>query len=118
QAMHPNFGWFYNRRNVNNYLGFQDFDYYENKYVAVGEQPLRDWEFFDYIIKDYEDNKKKDKPYMNFSVTYQNHGPYSLQKETDIDYLKRQENDHEETYNMINNYFSGIKSTGDSLKKL
>ena len=117
-AMHPNYGWFYNRRNVNNYIGFDQFDYYENKYKDIQEQPLRDEEFFDYIIRGYEDNKKTKQPYINFSVTYQNHGPYSEQKETDIEYLKRQQDDDPATYNMINNYFSGIKSTGDSLRKL
>ncbi len=118
EAMHPNYGWFYNRRNVNDYIGFDKFDYYENKYKDIQEQPLKDWEFFDYIIQGYEDNKESNKPYINFSVTYQNHGPYSLQNETDIEYLKHQKDDDEKTYNMINNYFSGIKSTGASLKKL
>lgn len=118
EAMHPNYGWFYNRRNINDYLGFNEFDYYENKYKDIQEQPLRDLEFFDYIIEGYEDNKKTDKPYINFSVTYQNHGPYSEQKETDTEYLKRQADDVEKTYNQINNYFSGIKYTGDALRKL
>ncbi|NLC04818.1 MAG: sulfatase-like hydrolase/transferase, partial [Tissierellia bacterium] len=116
EAMHPNFGWFYNRRNINDYLGFEQFDYYENKYGEIQEQPLRDWEFFDYIIKGYEENKESGKPYLNFSVTYQNHGPYSQQKETDINYLKRKSEDVEKTYNQVNNYFSGIKSTGESIE--
>ena len=118
EAMHPNFGWFYNRRNVNDYLGFDEFDYYENKYGEIQEQPLRDCEFFDFIIKGYEENLKSEKPYLNFSVTYQNHGPYSEQKEIDWEYLKRQADDDERTYNQINNYLSGIKYTGDALKKL
>lgn len=118
EAMHPNYGWFYNRRNVNDYIGFDKFDYYENKYKDIQEESLRDREFFDYIIQGYEDNKESNKPYINFSVTYQNHGPYSLQKESDMEYLKHQQNDDEKTYNMINNYFAGIKSTGASLKKL
>ena len=118
EAMHPNFGWFYNRRNVNDYLGFDEFDYHENKYGEIQEQPLRDWEFFDYIIEGYEENKKSNKPYINFSVTYQNHGPYPEEKEIDTEYLKRQADDDEKTYNQINNYLSGIKYTGDALKKL
>ena len=51
--MHPIYGWFYNRRNVNDYLGFQNFDYYENKYSKIQEAFLSDMEF-DYIIEGYE----------------------------------------------------------------
>jgi hypothetical protein len=116
--MHPNFGWFYNRRNVNDYIGFDQFDYYENKYKAIQEEPLMDWEFFDYIIKGYEESKEEDKPYINFSVTYQNHGPYSVEKLTDTEYLKNRSNYDEKTYNIINNYLSGIKQTDRALKKL
>ena len=118
EAMHPNFGWFYNRRNVNDYIGFDQFDYYENKYKAIQEEPLMDWEFFDYIIKGYEESKEEDKPYINFSVTYQNHGPYSVEKLTDTEYLKNRSNYDEKTYNIINNYLSGIKQTDRALKKL
>lgn len=118
EAMHPNFGWFYNRRNVNDYIGFDKFDYYENKYKTIQEEALMDWEFFDYIIKGYEESKKEEKPYINFSVTYQNHGPYSVEKLTDKEYLKYKSNYDEKTYNIINNYFSGIKDTDIALKKL
>ena len=118
EAMHPNFGWFYNRRNINDYIGFQQFDYYENKYKAIQEEALMDWEFFDYIIEGYEESKKEGKPYLNFSVTYQNHGPYSAEELTAKEYLKYKSSYDEKTYNIINNYLSGIKETDIALKKL
>lgn len=58
-------------------------------------------------------------PYFNFSVTYQNHGPYASNnyegKEYFFDY---NDNYNIENYNTINQYFSGIKKTDEALKKL
>ena len=34
---------------------------------------------FEDIVSLYEQNKQTGKPYFNFSVTYQNHGPYETQ---------------------------------------
>lgn len=116
--MHPIYGWFYNRRNVNDYLGFQNFDYYENKYSKIQEAFLSDMEFFDYIIEGYEKSKEEGKPYFNFTVTYQNHGPYSTNKITDDEYLKKQDHYDEAIYNIINNYLHGINRTDKALKKL
>ena len=118
EAMHPNYGWFYNRRNINEYIGFDNFDYYENKYEAIQEEFLDDYEFFDFIIEGYENSKKFGKPYFHFSVTYQNHGPYSFEKMTDLDYLERKPHYSGGLYNIINNYLSGIKKTDEALKKL
>ncbi len=118
ESMHPNYGWFYNRRNVNEYLGFHNFDYYENKYEDIQEEFLDDYEFFDYIIEGYEKSKVEGKPYFHFSVTYQNHGPYPFDKMTDIDYLTRKPEYTGGLYNIINNYMSGIKKTDEAIKKL
>lgn len=118
EATHPIYGWFYNRRNVNEYLGFQNFDYYENKYEQIQEKFFDDMEFFDYIIEGYENSKKDREPYFHFSVTYQNHGPYSPDKLTDKEYLKRKPNYDEYSYNIVNNYLSGISKTDKALKKL
>lgn len=118
EAMHPIYGWFYNRRNINEYLGFQNFDYYENKYQYIQEEFLMDRDFFDYIIKGFQGSKEDGKPYFNFSVTYQNHGPYSRERLTEKEYLKREAHYHEETYNIINNYLDGLYKTDQALKKL
>lgn len=118
ESMHPNYGWFYNRRNVNEFIGFESFDYYENKYEAIQEDFLDDYEFFDYIIEGYEKSIEEDKPYFHFSVTYQNHGPYSDQKEVEEEYLVRKSNYDEKTYNIINNYLKGINETDKALRKL
>lgn len=126
-AMHPCYGWFYNRKNINENLGFQNFEYYENTYADIAENEverdlyhglLSDYDFFDYIIDGYEDTVREEKKYFNFSVTYQNHGPYSNEKETETEFLLRKDEYTEAEYNIINNYFDGIAKTDEALKKL
>lgn len=117
EAMHPIYGWFYSRHNVNFNLGFDNYDYYENKYADVQYAFLNDIDFFKYIIEGYENNKQRKQPYFNFSVTYQNHGPYTPRKQ-DKEYLKNNSNIDEETYNLLNTYFSGIYNTDIALGNL
>jgi phosphoglycerol transferase MdoB-like AlkP superfamily enzyme len=118
EAMHPITGSFYNRRNINEYLGFSLFDHYDNRYRYEQEEYLVDIDFFDYIIEGFENSKKDKQPYFNFSVTYQNHGPYSTQKLAEEEYLKGKSYYDDEIYNIINNYLSGIGKTDKALKKL
>lgn len=122
EGMHPITGSFYNRRNANEYLGFDDYYYYENKYKDeyknVGEGYLSDKDFFYSIIKEYENNKKNNQPYFNYSLTYQNHGPYSEEKYTEEEYLKKKDSYDYGTYNAINNYLSGINKTDKALKEI
>jgi len=115
EAMHPIYGWFYNRRNVNEYLGFQNFDYYENKYSKISEYFFMDYDFFDFIIEGYE---KSNKPYFNFSVTYQNHGPYSDEYKEGNDIIEFKEGYDEKAFNIVNNYLAGIKRTDEAIEKL
>lgn len=118
EAMHPITGAFYNRQNVNEYLGFDYFEHYDNRYKDIPRDYLRDEDFFQYIIEGYEKNKENKEPYFNFSVTYQNHGPYSEEQYTKEEYLKKKPNYDEKTYNIINNYFTGINKTDEALKEL
>ncbi len=118
KAMHPIYGWFYNRRNVNEYLGFDSFDYYENTYQAKNEEFYFDVDFFNFIVEDYEKNRDKNVPTFSFSVTYQNHGPYSDTKIDEKEYLKRKPNYNEQDYNVVNNYLRGIADTGKAIKNI
>lgn len=115
---HPIYGAFYNRRTVNNSLGFENYDYYEeafSKYKGWGGY-ASDKEFIDYIIKQYEKNKNK--PYFNFSVTYQNHGPYSGDNYDGKNYYFDNPGISETSYNIINQYLDGIKSTSKEIRRL
>ena len=118
EATHPITGSFYNRRNSNEYIGFDNFDYYENKYQYVQEQPLMDMSFFDFIIEGYEDSVKKGVPYFHFSVTYQNHGPYSDKLIDEDEFLIKKPGYSTADYNIANNYLRGIRDTNLALEKL
>ena len=118
-AMHPHNGGFYNRRNVNPKLGFDDFLYMENyfKDYEKGGKHFTDENLREHIIKDYKKQTQDGSPYFSFTVTMQNHGPYESSKSSE-EYIPKENFSTEESYNIVNNYFTGIKSSGDSLKKL
>lgn len=128
EAMHPCYGWFYNRKNVNEVgFGFDSFQYYENKYSEMIESGeieetffgfLYDTDFFTQIAEGFEQNKQRNMPYFNFSVTYQNHGPYSSERLTETEYLKWDDRYNEEEYNIVNNYLADIHATDIALKQL
>ena len=127
EAMHPCYGWFYDRLNVNENLGFVNFDHADNAYVDIPdseiERPkyhnlLSDYDFFDYITEGYEAALKRGEMYFNFSVTYQNHGPYYNGVESSLVYLERKEDYIESEYNILNNYLRGIAYTDEALQKL
>ena len=118
EAMHPIYGWFYNRRNVNEYLGFDAYHYYENRFANDQSDFLGDYDFFDYIIEGYEEAKNSDKYYFNFSLTYENHGPYSDERLVDDEYIVWKDHYDESLYNIANNYLSVVAKTDRALEKL
>ncbi len=123
---HPGYNWFYKRDAVNARFGFDNYYFYENRYQQIyqgnntsGDGMLQDKYFFDDIISLYQNNKQTGKPYFNFSVTYQNHGPYDGEMLlTGREYVAKTENMSWETYNIVNNYFAGIEDTSAQCKKL
>ena len=119
EAMHPVFGWFYNRRNINYNLGFDNFYYHENKFKDLNLEFSDDYKFFNFIIEEYEKSLKDDSPYFNFSVTYQNHGPYSLEP-PQVEYVHHEDdkNKNSEGYNVVNNFLDGIYDTTLQMKRL
>ncbi len=116
---HPCYDWFYNRGNVNRYLGFDEYYFYENKYGAVNGSIIRD----DLFIPDLYDMlmehlDSSDDPYFSFSVTYQNHGPYDAdtywydsQPVVNAGYTEAE-------YNILRNYFAGVANTGKNVAEL
>ncbi|MEA4919793.1 MAG: LTA synthase family protein [Clostridiaceae bacterium] len=116
---HPGYDWFYNRKNVNRYFGFDNYYFFEDRYEVESDALMHDSEFFDDILSLYESNKKSGQPYFNFSVTYQNHGPYEDDFLYDEDNLFVEKSGYsDEAYNILNNYFYGINLTDKSIKNL
>lgn len=124
---HPGHNWFYKRDAVNSGFGFDNYYFYENRYQQIYDTKqhkfydgmLEDEYFFEDIISLYEQNKTNGKPYFNFSVSYQNHGPYDdTTLLTDKTYIAKTPGMSDETYNILNNYFAGIEKTGKACKNL
>lgn len=114
EALHPSYGWFYNRRNINEYLGFQNFYYIENYFQKI----VDDKTLFPEIIKGYEHNLERNQPYFNFTVTYQNHGPYAEKSATKDEIIVRKDGVEDAEYHLLNNYLSGVYKTDQALKDL
>lgn len=114
QALHPMYGWFYNRKNVDPVLGISDFKYMENYYNKYNQFIVPDSDFFDSI---HSFSEKSKQPYFNLSVTYQNHGPYNT-KYSGQPLLKWQEGYNQNDYAIVNNYLTGIKKTSDAILEL
>lgn len=116
---HPGYNWFYDRENVNSYLGFDESVFQENGFsdlISMNDALYySDAVLYDYLLDDLDARGAEDMPLFLFSVTYQNHGPYTsdtywkeyiTEKETGWSY---------ETCCIINNYLSGIERTVNEL---
>lgn len=80
EGSHPFYQWFYNRRNVNAYLGFDKYRFYEDTFGAMTKNYYPEDElFYKQIYQDYVDNKASGKPYFSFNVNVQSHGPYETE---------------------------------------
>lgn len=124
---HPGHNWFYSRDKINANFGFENYYFLENRYQELYDNTehntddgiLEDKYLFEDIISLYEQNKQTGKPYFNFSVTYQNHGPYeTTELLADKIYVEKTAEMSDEAYNIVNNYFSGIAQTDKALAEL
>jgi len=112
---HPCYDWFYNRLNINSYLGFQEYYFLENHYseLAGGEIAYDDI-FFPELTRLLEEEFTENAPSFSFSITYQGHGPY------DSDVLwwpacVEDEGYSEETWYIMNNYFGSVSNTIENI---
>lgn len=119
-AIHPGHKWFYNRANVYNDFLFSKFiditsfpeDLYKGMYV-------NETSTYNTIISEFENNLANGdgKPFFDFCVTIQNHGPYKDKYlvennfETDLDIS-------DDEINAMSNYFEGVKDADRELKRL
>ena len=122
-GMHPCFQWFYNRLNVNENLGFQDYFFIENHFnVYSADTPAADALFFPALMADLEQRQGGD-PIFSFSVTYQGHGPYPTDSciwgdADDILTPELKAAYSPEAYNIMANYFGSVRDTSRHLTGL
>lgn len=114
---HPGYGWFYNRQNINRYLGFQDYWYSENHYADLVDPIDAIWNsdllLADEILRDLSAQlEETGRPVFSFSVSYQNHGPYEWTYTSNEVYLDPEACGlPEESCHVFNNYLHGINIT-------
>lgn len=120
EGSHPSHEWFYNRRNVNAYLGIPNYYFQENYYGerTPGGGIAVDSILMPEIFALYEENRDGEgAPYFSFNVTYQGHGPYDTEEVwrgnhyTDGRYST-------ETTNIVDNYLGSVADTADQLQWL
>ena len=119
---HPGHEWFYERKDVNRYLGFAHCDFSEN---CFAEQVDVDTAMFhsddvlvDHLLAQVGGRTQDDAPLFSFSVTIQNHGPYSAEAVAVPEFLGKNPGWTEATYNILSNYFYGINETIGALVRL
>lgn len=126
EGVHPYYNWYYNRKNINANLGFQNYYFYEDAfydqkiYLEAGEGLLpviSDNDFFSRIIDYYEKNKLTNKPYFNFSISLEMHGAYPTTILPQKKYLSNKEKYDESIYNMCNYYFQKVENTNFAISK-
>jgi len=110
---HPSYDWFYNRRNVNRHLGFDNYYFDQDTYIERndGKPTANNDILFEHIVERFEEVTSAGDDYFSFSVTYEGHGPYSSDPFFWHEYMANNCCD-QTTYDTINNYFSIMEHTG------
>lgn len=118
EGSHPYYQWFYNRQNINNYLGFERYRFLEGDYENLTKSYLpEDSVLYPEVYADFVANKETGKPYFSFVLNIQSHGPYATTESYSAkEYLTGDYTD--ECRNAMNNYMSSIMNSDVELMKL
>lgn len=112
---HPSNDWFYNRVNVNSYLGFDQYRFTENFYKMItGMETSLDNIFFPMLTSSVVDQiENGGGPLFSFSVSYQGHGPYSdnICWWGEVDNYVANYNLTQEQRTILANYLGSVMST-------
>ena len=103
---HPGYSWFYNRQNVNEYLGFEESWFTENYYGALVDPVDAVMRSDETLVDGILDGLREPGPWFSFSVSYQNHGPYETASAQEVFLSPGDTGWSAETCNMLNNYMS------------
>lgn len=116
-AIHPYQKWFWDRENVYPHLGFEAFISDEDFIDPHKRGPfISDMETSYEIIRQYEKNKGK--PFFNYTVTMQNHGPYNDKRYGDDRIQVKGDNLSEASKDILETYTEGVKDSDDALRYL
>lgn len=116
EGSHPCYQWFYNRLNVNKYLGFEKYLFTENFYKNIsGQNVTEDSLMFPEILKMYYD-RPENKPYFAFHVTYQGHGPYDSENIAWGNTGYKNDSISDASMIILENYLGSVKNTQENIK--
>ncbi|MCI8422026.1 MAG: LTA synthase family protein [Lawsonibacter sp.] len=115
---HPSHAWFYDRENVNRYMGFEEYWFGTDHYAQWVDPEAATWASSgsdEILVRELAAqlaDRVQDGPCFSFSVTAQNHGPY-IQDYTEGETFLTPETSglDQETCNVFNNYLTGISGT-------
>ncbi len=112
---HPSYDWFYNRQNINSYLGLESYYFLENYYGALTDGAIAyDDVFFPELTQLLLEEFEREERSFTYNLNYQGHGPYSNdvlnwpQCVEDVGYSA-------ETWYIINNYFGSLANTIENI---
>lgn len=114
---HPFFEWFYSRDEMNEYLGFDTYEFLEDGVGAQSDSYYpEDFYLYDKIYQDLLTSAEKNSPLFSFNVTVSSHGPYFTDFMIgDKEYLTGDYS--EQAKNAMNNYMSVISECDLALQK-
>ncbi|MDD6160402.1 MAG: sulfatase-like hydrolase/transferase [Oscillospiraceae bacterium] len=111
---HPSSAWFYNRVNINEYMGFQEYRFMSNWYDRFSSDSVAyDDVFFPELTRSILEQLASDEPLFSFSVNYQGHGPYASEgcMGGDVNRFVGNEGISEESRNILANYLLTVQDT-------
>ena len=109
---HPNRSFFYNRRNVAEYLGFEEYLFTDNYYDAVtGGEWRCDKSFLPEVFRQFRELSRAEAPVFSFQVTLQGHGPYNSESYDEDGHFWPGTGVSDTTSFVVNNYLSMIAET-------
>ena len=115
EGSHPYHQWFYNRQNINGYLGFERYRYLEGDYDQMTQATYpEDAYLLPEIYADLQKCVEAGKPCFSFSVNVQSHGPYATWDTGATEYLAG-DNYTRECKNAMNAYMTTIMETDRQL---
>ena len=106
EGLHSGDEWFYDRQSVNANLGFERYFFLED--FEGGNRS--DSFFIPQVLSMYR-SRDASIPYFSFNLSYQNHGAYTSTW-TQEPYVIARGDLSDESYNILNNYLSGVFDTG------
>ena len=119
-AIHPGYSWFYNRLNVYDHLGFDEFIHLDefdpdtqNKGGYISEAAC-----MDRVLVEIDESLESDNPLFMFCITIENHGPYDEKYTKDYDNFATDITLTDSEKTLLDNYFEGIKDADYELLRL